>query len=136
MFLLLMYTSYIKGNNYHFLDRRCEMALVETVFLIYFLCLSCLFSCGQDIFSITRSKPISYDIFKVPVSKCSSCSSYVGATSHDSVNCKCACRYESSTFGFHTSAWTCQGNTELRKQAGKYAIFILLFALIYVSVRG
>lgn len=105
------------------------MALVPklvTAVMIYLLCFNT--SNGQDYFTITRSTKVTlkYDVFKV--SSCNSCTSYVGANNLDSSSCKCACKYESSTFGFHNTAWMCQDNAVSRQQAGKTTLSILRFS--------
>lgn len=63
------------------------------------------------------------DEFIVPRSQCSpsslSCSTlYAGSTNHDPTQCKCACRYEFSSFGYYNGRWICKSNRQVRKQQG------------------
>lgn len=113
-----------KNNNrchYKFMA-RFEMALHNELFVTLIVYLSCFIpSHAQDYYSITRTSSSTYDVFQVP--RClKPCSSYVGANTHDSSSCKCACKYESSTFGIHNSVWMCQKNAFSRTQAGTIII--------------
>jgi len=106
--------------------------LLSTTILFILLC--CYTSKGQDYYSITRSTSLTYDVVQVP--QCLTCSKYVDANTHDSSNCQCACKYESSTFVYLNSGWMCQDNALSRQQAGKGFLDFSRFLVEYVKCNS